>query len=72
MTSFLSLLVVVMSSTKRSMDNHRSNEMHTPALHENSILHIKSKVAIRLHPRRDVLVPSAGSLQGTIYALEKL
>ncbi len=39
-------------------------------------LHENHEVAIRLHPCLDVLVPSAGSLQGTIIttidALEKL
>ncbi len=52
---------------KQSMDN----EMLTLALHENRLLTINREVAIRLHPRRDMLVPSAGSLPGTI-ALEKL
>ncbi len=48
------------------------NEMLTLALHENSPLTLYLEVTIRLHPRRDVSVPSAGSLQGTVDALEKL
>ncbi len=44
----------------------------TLELHENSLLTINSKVAIRLHPHRDVLVPSAGSLAGTIYAKQRV
>ncbi len=52
---------------KQSMDY----EMLTLTLiHENSLLTINSEAAIHLHPRRDVLEPSAGSLWGTIYALE--
>ena len=53
---------------KQSMDN----EMLTLAFHENSLLAIYREVAIRLHPCRDVLVPSACSLSGTMDALEQL
>jgi hypothetical protein len=46
--------------------------MLTLALLENGLLTIYRNIAIRLYPRRDMLVPSAGSQQGSMYALEKL
>jgi hypothetical protein len=53
---------------KQSIDN----ELLTLAFHENSLLTIYREVAVRLHPCRDVLVPSACCLSGTINALEQL
>ncbi len=45
--------------------------MLTLAFHENSLHTIYRKVAVRLHPCRDVLVPSACGLSGAINALEQ-
>ncbi len=48
------------------------NEMLTLALHEDSLLAVDCGVAVLFHPVRDVNVPSAGCLSGSIDALEEL
>jgi hypothetical protein len=47
-------------------------KMLTLVLHENSLLTINRELAVFLHPCRDLILLSAGSLPGFIYALEKL
>ena len=48
------------------------NEVITHALHEDSLLAVDCGVAVLFHPVRDVDMPSAGCLSGSIYALEEL